>query len=90
MSDFYSQIDDKEFIQVIAEQFYLYMQTRDDDVVSSDFQVTTGQSAIEVAEHMVEVITKQELPQPRTISHDATVCRMHDGYPIFTLFAAKK
>ncbi|EKS7425804.1 Uncharacterised protein [Enterobacter cancerogenus] len=90
MSDFYSQIDDKEFIPVIAEQFYLYMQTRDDDVVSSDFQVTTGQSATEVAEHMVEVITNKEFPQPRTISHDATVGRMHDGYPIFTLFAQKK
>lgn len=90
MSDFYSEIDDKEFIQVIAEQFYLYMQTRDEDVVSSDFQVKTGQSAIEVAERMMEVITDQEFPQPRKISHDANAGRTHDGYPIFTLFAAKK
>lgn len=66
------------------------MQTRDDDVVSSDFQVITGQSAIEVAERMIEVITNQEFPQPRQISHDATAGRMHDGYPVFTLFAAKK
>ncbi|HHA1266366.1 TPA: hypothetical protein ACOELV_001447 [Enterobacter bugandensis] len=90
MSDFYSQVDDKEFIHVIAEQFYLYMQTRDDDVVSSDFQVTTGQSAIEVAERMIEVITNQEFPQHRQISHDATAGKMHEGYPVFTLFAAKK
>lgn len=90
MSDLYTAIDDQDFIQVIAEQFYLYIQTRDDDVVSSDFLVTCGKSAIEVADRMVEVITNQEYPQPRKISHDATAGRMHDGYPIFTLFAEKK
>ncbi|HGD3553733.1 TPA: hypothetical protein ACI4GR_000262 [Enterobacter hormaechei] len=90
MSDLYTEIDDPGFIQVIAEQFYLYIQTTDDDVVVSDFQITTGQSAIEVADRMVEVITSQEYPQPRSISHDATAGRMHDGYPIFTLSAEKK
>jgi len=90
VSDLYTEIDDPDFIQVIAEQFYLYMQTTDDDVVVSDFLITTGQSAIDVAVRMVEVITNQEYPQPRNISHDATAGRMHDGYPIFTLFAAKK
>lgn len=90
MSDLYTEIDDPEFIKVIAEQFYLYMQTRDEDVVQSDFQITTGHSAAEVAELMVEVITNQEFPQPREISHDATDGKMHDGYPVFTIFAAKK
>ncbi|HFK3993685.1 TPA: hypothetical protein ACGZ5C_003911 [Citrobacter freundii] len=89
MSDLYTEIDDTDFIQVIAEQFYLYIQTRDDDVVSSDFLLTCGKSAIEVADQMVEVITNQEYPQPRKISHDATAGRMQDGYPIFTLFAEK-
>ncbi|EOT7378644.1 hypothetical protein [Enterobacter cloacae] len=90
MSDFYTEINDPDFIQVIAEQFYLYMQTTDDDVVVSDFQITTGQNAIEVADRMVEVITNQEYPQHRKISHDATSGRTHDGYPIFTLSAEKK
>ncbi|MDP9568753.1 UNVERIFIED_ORG: hypothetical protein J2806_004440 [Kosakonia oryzae] len=90
MSDFYTEIDDPEMVQVIAEQFYLYIQTRDEDIVQSDFQITTGQSAVEVADEMVTVVTNQEFPQYRKITHDADDKRVLNGYPIFTLSAGKR
>jgi hypothetical protein len=81
MSDFYSEIDDPDMVEIIAEQFYLYMQTRDEQVVSSDFLITSGQSAQEVAEQMVDVITNPEFPKYREISHDAGQGRMLNGFP---------
>ncbi|MBT1527463.1 hypothetical protein KKQ42_06065, partial [Enterobacter hormaechei subsp. xiangfangensis] len=45
MSDLYTEIDDPDFIQVIAEQFYLYIQTTDDDVVVREGANKRGNSS---------------------------------------------
>lgn len=90
ISDFHTEIDDPEMAQVIAEQFYLYIQTRDEDIVQSDFQITIGQSAVEVADETVTVVTNQEFPQYRKITYDADAKRVLNGYPIFILSAGKR